>query len=472
MKYLSAWDFILTPLLILIVVISARRIENQYISQEPHYKYYFPGLMMKIFGGIMLGLIYVFYYGGGDTIQFWTDSVVLNNLMFYDFFCWTKLMLGDMNRLWFWCFDPYETGIPYYFPYDPQSYSVPRYLNVLSMFAGYSYFPLTVLTAWASYTGVWRLYLVFCEEYPKLIKEFAYATLFMPSVLFWGSGIMKDTITFSAACWFTYASYNIVLKRREILKMILFAFIAAYVMVSIRPYIFVALMPGVIIWVMFNRVKRIDNLVIKLLIAPVMLMIAIGMISVVLSSSSSALGDYGSVDQILNKAVATQQDLKREAYEGNTFDIGDFEPTIPGILSKLPVAIWAGMFRPTIFDVRNVVMFLSALENLFLLYFTMKIFFTTGFFGFFRGLTKEPTALFTFVFALFFAFSVGLTTSNFGSLVRYKIPSVPFMMASLFIIRHIVVSDREGEIKKREDELQALKEATSRGAKPGSTLLN
>ncbi|NNF02533.1 MAG: hypothetical protein HKN22_07590 [Bacteroidia bacterium] len=40
---------------------------------------------------------------------------------------------------------------------------------------------------------------------------------------------------------------------------------------------------------------------------------------------------------------------------------------------------------------------------------------------------------FCIIFSLFFAFSVGLSTSNFGSLVRYKIPLLPFFVAALFI---------------------------------------
>jgi hypothetical protein len=35
---------------------------------------------------------------------------------------------------------------------------------------------------------------------------------------------------------------------------------------------------------------------------------------------------------------------------------------------------------------------------------------------------------------VFFAFSVGLTTSNFGALVRYKIPAVPFYLSAILIL--------------------------------------
>jgi len=59
-----------------------------------------------------------------------------------------------------------------------------------------------------------------------------------------------------------------------------------------------------------------------------------------------------------------------------------------------------------------------------------------GVFSFVKYIFSKPMVMFLFVFAVFFAFAVGLTTSNFGSLVRYKIPCLPFLLASLYMIRY------------------------------------
>ena len=56
---------------------------------------------------------------------------------------------------------------------------------------------------------------MFCEEYPRMTKELAIAFLFIPSVIFWGSGIMKDTYTFTAACWMTSSVYGLFLKLKK-----------------------------------------------------------------------------------------------------------------------------------------------------------------------------------------------------------------------------------------------------------------
>ncbi|MEO7047983.1 MAG: hypothetical protein ABI091_21975, partial [Ferruginibacter sp.] len=47
---------------------------------------------------------------------------------------------------------------------------------------------------------------------------------------------------------------------------------------------------------------------------------------------------------------------------------------------------------------------------------------------------QEPIVLYCFLFAIIFGLFVGATTLNFGTLVRYKIPAMPFYVMALFFI--------------------------------------
>ena len=73
----------------------------------------------------------------------------------------------------------------------------------------------------------------------------------------------------------------------------------------------------------------------------------------------------------------------------------------------------------------------------------------------FRLMFKHHFLFLSVTFSLFFAFSVGLTTSNFGSLVRYKIPAMPLYVASLYIIyaayEELKAEDKEKVFVKEED---------------------
>jgi hypothetical protein len=218
-------------------------------------------------------------------------------------------------------------------------------------------------------------------------------------------------------------------------------------MISLKPYIFVALLPGTLIWVVFNRIQKIDNQIIRVLSAPIIIMIGIVIGTLVFSQTTDQLGDYGSIDTVLEKAVVTQDDLKREAYEGNSFDIGTFDPSISGVLKKAPIAIFSGLFRPTLLEVNNIVMLISASENTVLMIFLIFMLFRVGLISFVRYVFTKPMVMFSFVFAIFFSFAVGLTTSNFGSLVRYKIPALPFLLASLFMVRYHSFEDSDETIR-------------------------
>ena len=436
MDYIGPWDFILVPIFIVLALMIAKRIQFLRESENPAYKYYSRGMMAKIFGGLALAAVYVFYYRGGDTLNYWEDAGTLRNLMFKDFFCYLDILFGDTSVVNFFCFDD-ETGSPMsIFLRDSKSYSVTRFTSIPFFLSIDSFFGCTILVAIFSYMGVWRLFLMFTAEYPSLKKEMAIAVLFIPSVLFWGSGILKDTYTFSAACWFAYSFYNISLRRYKLLTNIVMVFATAMILISVKPYIFLGLMPGCLVLLVFNRMQSIESNFIKLLSFPLFFMIAAVLGGLVVSQSASSLGAYGSVDTLLEKATATQQDLKREAYQGNSFDIGDFDPSLSGILSKAPAAIFAGLFRPTLLDVKNGVMLISAIENTVIMFLFLYLFIRIGPFAFLRITVNEPLVMFCLSFAIFFAFSVGLTTSNFGSLVRYKIPAMPFFMAALFIVRY------------------------------------
>jgi hypothetical protein len=78
-------------------------------------------------------------------------------------------------------------------------------------------------------------------------------------------------------------------------------------------------------------------------------------------------------------------------------------------------------------------MLLSALENTFLLLLFIKVLLKNGM-GFFFRVFGNPVLTLCFVFSIFFAFSLGLTTANFGALVRYKIPAIPFFLSMLYIL--------------------------------------
>jgi hypothetical protein len=430
---LSIFDILLTPLYILGAYAYGYYISKKHIRTKPEYAYFTKGLMVRVFGAIALGLIYFFYYGGGDTTNYFQTSSAYAHLMFNDLDDFWIGWLGDAKGHFF-NFNE-ETGYPVYSPRDNNSFFVVKLLIPIVTIGLHSYFSTAVLVACITYGGLWRLYQTFLQEFPDLKREFAIACLFIPSCVFWGSGLMKDSFTLSAVGWFTYSFYHFFIKKERKLSFALYLFIASFIILAIKPYIFFALLPGSILWLSNNLVKKIKHSFIRMIASPLLLSIAGLLCYVALNQMGESLGAY-KLDTVLDKAVVTQQDMKAEHYGGKSFDIGDFDASAGGIASKAPSAIFAGIFRPGIWDVRNPVMLISALENSYLLILTIFLLIKLKVRGFFKFLTQNSLILFSMLFSLFFAFSVGLTVANFGSLVRLRIPELPFFVASLFAIKH------------------------------------
>jgi hypothetical protein len=431
---LTIFDVLLPPIYILASLIYGYWVTKKNIREKPEYKYFLNGLVVRIFGAIALGLVYHFYYGGGDTINYHQTASAYANLIYEHSDDFWRGWLGNGNNYFF----PFNemTGYPVYKPADQHSFFVVRLLIPIVMLGFHSYFASAVLVATITYGGMWKLYQTFLLEFPQLKKEFAIAVLFIPSCVFWGSGLMKDSFTLSAVGWFTYAFYHFFIKKERKLSYGIYLLIASIIILAIKPYIYFALLPGSILWLSNNLVKKINHGVIRLIATPIILCIGGLGGYFVLANMGDNLGQY-KLDTVLDKAVVTQQDMKAEYYGGKTYDIGNFDASISDILLKAPVAVFAGIFRPGLWDVRNVVMLISSLENTYLLILTIFLLFKLKFFGFFILIRKNPMLLFCMLFSLFFAFSVGLTCANFGSLVRLRIPELPFFVAGIFMLRHI-----------------------------------
>jgi hypothetical protein len=450
-EYISFKDIIILPLMLIIFYILAVSIKNKNIESNPYYKFFVPALFIKIFGGISVCLVYLYYYSFGDTLVYYHDNVCLSDLFMKNPIGALKYTFLDVNQQILTLFDT-NSGYPTY-AFDKNAVYVTKITWVLSLITFNSYLGQTLLLSFLSFFPVWRMYKAFLMEFPALGKELAYAILFIPSVVFWGSGLLKDTLTFMAACLFVSSFYQIIKLKRKYFLNILFLIIASWILIRIKPYILFAMLPGTFIWFTNHYLETVKNKLIRVVIRPAFIAITVLIGFLFLKNMGDSLSNY-SIDKVLYKAVEMQQDLKQDYYHGSSFDIGDFDPTFRGVLAKSPIAIISALFRPFLWESYNPGMIVSGVENFIILIFTIYLLIRLKIYNLFKLLFKNPLLFFSISFSLFFAFAVGLSTSNFGALVRYKIPAIPFFVASLIIINFYY---RE----KRRDDLEKEKTATN-----------
>ena len=210
---------------------------------------------------------------------------------------------------------------------------------------------------------------------------------------------------------------------------------------QVKAYVIMSLGPAMMVWFVMQTRSRISNPVLKAIVAPVFIATSlIGVVYVV-----GLLGQYSekySVDSVLTTASGMQtwhyvegDNFADSHGRGSSYSLGEYEQTLTGTLSLFFPAVNVTLFRPYLTEVKSPVMLAAALESLAILLFSIYIAFGLGLFKLLKALNQDPFLLMSLVFAIFFAFAVGFTSYNFGALVRYKIPCIPFYLCSLIILR-------------------------------------
>lgn len=432
MQYITILDYLILPFQLMIVYAIAYRFRNnRYGFKHPYRKYFIPALTAKIIGAIAIGMIYQYYYGGGDTFNFFYHARVINSSFADSPAKWFNLLFRIPN----------ETTLGYY-PYisqmywyeDPASYSVGAVAAFCSFIMGGTYLPAAVIFAVISFTGSWALFRAFAQIYPKFLKPIAIAALFIPTVLLWGSGIFKDTLCFASLGWLTYSVFQILVKRNLKTSNILVLLLSLYVTYSIKLYILMAFIPAVLIWILFIYGRNIKNTALKVSLNLFVLALVGGLSYYVIGAlGEEFLGRY-SIEKIEETSEITRGWINyASGDEGSAYDLGDMSG--PGqMLAKLPLAVNVTLFRPYLWEARKVIVLLTALESFLFLILTLKLLFVVGFRRVWATISQDPTIQFCLIFTVIFAFAVGISSYNFGALSRYKIPCLPFYVLAILLI--------------------------------------
>ncbi len=445
---LNEMDLVMGPVWFFLIILIAFIIRETTIKDNEIKKYFLPGLIVKLIGAIGVCLVYQFYYDprtGGDTIAYYLTSSGMYNAFWKDPLVYFYLIFIPEIPKQDFLFQNYEfyytycRSMPYFFNFS--AYNVARLAGVVSLPAFNSYIAMSLLFAAISYIGVWHFYRVFLYYFPKLHKQFAIAILFIPSVFFWGSGILKDTITFASLGMITYNLFAIFILRKNIpLNIIIFIY-CAFLIIKIKAYILFSYLPLSFFWLFPDALNNLASKRFRFIIKP----LVYGITFTTLPFSLTILGQFNqkfSAENVLEFAKVHQTDLKQDIYyhgagrTGSRFDIGYFDGSFSSFVQVAPQAVIATFFRPFLWEANNPVMLLAALESLWMTYLFLNILIKFGFKGFYYALKNNPFIQFGFIYALSFGFFVGFTTPVFGSLVRYKIPALPFFVASLYAVTY------------------------------------
>ncbi len=437
MRLLKESDLYLGPICLILILAFTYQIRKKYNKTEIG-AYFYPALLLRFLFVFIYAAIIQFYYGYGDTTLYYVAVNDMQTALNNDFSMWKEIYL--QTKL--------ETGhrVYNYFLYDnggftnlymlnASNYFVPRFALPFSFLFSRSYICICFCLSLYSFAGCWRIFKIFVGLYPHLHKKFAIAILFLPSVLFWGGSLLKDSICLGSMGFALYAGYNIAFKKTKIFSSSLILLFTGFILYNIKPYILLCLVPAFMLWLFLQFKNKIQDSTLRRIAGFLFAMLSIvaGFYALQVITQSEVAAQY-STEKLIQTVQGVQGSFSQVEGSGSSFSIGSGATTIGAMLGLFPLGLVATLFRPFLWESGSPLMFISGLEAFGFLYLTYLGFRRIGFKKFFSLLISESVIVFCLVFSLLFAGIIGITTTNFGALARYKIPCIPFYLFMMFIV--------------------------------------
>jgi hypothetical protein len=429
---MGIFDFVVFPFYLVLFAFIFSRIRQTY--KDPILKkYHKQGFWVKVMACVAFTIFNAYISPGDSTGLYHAEGVNIHNLILHDFrnidLLFSEGKNFDENLL----MNPGNAG---YFK-SPNNFLVTKMVAIMGFFTFSKYMVINLIFALIAFSGSWKLFLFFYEQYPQMHKKFAIAILYLPTFVFWSSGILKDSICIAALGWITYGLYEIFYRKKRIIKNSIIVLVFSYLLIILKVYILISYVPFFILFIILKNVQNVNNIALKYLLAPALILGSMWGFTKVLNKYGDELGQYAVKD--LSKSVkrlnVAYENQSGSGSANSNFSLGvEFDGSMAGLIKLAPIAISTTFFRPFLWESYKPSTMLSSIESLIFMLFTLYIIFKAGFLKFFKLISSDPLIMYCFLFSCVFALFVGASTLNFGSLVRYKIPCMPFYLISLFLV--------------------------------------
>lgn len=373
-------------------------------------KYFFVGFFYKLCAGIALGLVYTYYYKVGDTFSYFDDGVLLadfaqNNFPSYLNFIWrTNENVEVWKNLTF---------------QDERSLFLVKIVSLLCLLTSNNYWLISIYFSFASFVGAWILVTAIAKNYPRYINAGLVSFLFLPSAVFWTSGLIKESLAMAGLYFLSALVVKIWNQNKAIFIECLGAVLAAWILWNLKYYYLAVFLP-VASTAVVARLFVLPYLKLKTQYGKLLVWLGIFLIPLFVVS---LLHPNFYPERFLEVIVENNRAFNNISDPADLIHFSDLQPTVSSVVRNSPQALLSGILRPFIWEAGTLFQFIIAVENtiLFLAIFT-SIFAWTKL----KGNDKLFSASIILYIILLCVF-LALSAPNFGTLSRYRVGFLPFL---------------------------------------------
>ena len=368
--------------------------------------------------------IYRYLYGYGDMLVYHRNGMILSDLMRYDF----TRFFPDVVSLVFHG-DPI---LPVWiFGAGSSTGTMSGLAGILCYVCADSLYAVTLVVAIVSFVGKVWLYRALAAQLPRELEYRALiAGLFVPSVVFWSSGLLKESFAIIGMGLMMLGIWT----QRSWASRIALVGMGTTVVMLVKAYVCFAMVPSIAVWFYWKRAMEKSGGK-AVTVRPVYLVAAASAALLLIVALGRMFPEYALEN--LAEHAARQQTTGSQYAGASNYQLVEVDPnerrSFLGQLQFAPLALLTALFRPFLFESRNIQMAINALETTALMLLFLHSVFTRSWVTLWARLRRSPTLMFCLTFTLTMGVSVGLASTNLGTLSRYRMPMIPFFAALVLV---------------------------------------
>lgn len=375
-------------------------------QELPIRKFYWHALAAKLSAGILVGIVHAVFYSSSDTFSMFEWSRELSQQARVDF-------SGYLNYLW-------NAGSEGYFPGEERTIFFVKITSVFALISYDNYWITSLYFSLFSFLASWKLTKLIWANFPGVGIPAAVALLFFPSCVFWTSGIIKESLAMTGLYILTILFLRLWLRQRIAFPQVMVAILAAWIVWDLKYYFIGLFIPAILATLLTRWICG------KRGISKFWMEISIW---VVIFSGTCLVASLAHPNFSLNRfadvLVSNNQAFMKLSNPDDVIHFYDLHGNWLSVALNSPWALVSGLFRPFIWEADTALKFFAAIENLVL--FVLVVMSARPLFK----LKESPHRLLTLsvlVYAVLLCVFLTISTPNFGTLVRYRVGFLPFLL--------------------------------------------
>jgi hypothetical protein len=375
-------------------------------------KYFWPAWVLKLAAGAALGWIYTYYYPGGDTWDFFHDGVTLARAARADFITYVRFLWRGDASFDVWSELQYQ---------QPRALFLCKVASLFCLLTHDQYVAVAWYFSMLSFWSAWHLATVVSRHWPNARAAAVLALFYWPTVVLWTSGLIKESLAMAALYFLVATSLQVWLHRRLSVVTVGLTVLGLWILWSVKYYYLAVFLPVVCAALIMQRLllPRISSAgtAVKIVAWTVLFIVPILLLS--------QLHPNFYPERFLSVITENYKAFQRLSAMRDMAHFPSLQPTPGSILRHSPEALLTGFFRPWVWEAHTFFQVAVAVENLLLAAFILASL------KHLRVLPRSPHRLLVLsivVYTVLLCVFLTLSTPNFGTLSRYRVGFLPFLV--------------------------------------------